>query len=136
MDYLSICKAELPVDEGRKAMPYKDTEGILTIGVGRNLEKGLRPDEIDYLFANDLREAHITAVILFPSFDTLSEARKAVLVNMAFNLGQARLSGFVKMRQAVADGDFGKAAEEMAASKWAVQVGARAVRLVKMMREG
>lgn len=136
MTYLDICRAQLPVDEGRKSMPYTDSEGIPTVGIGRNLQTGLAPDEIDYLFANDLKKADAAARALFPAFDALSDNRKAVLVNMAFNMGQSRLAGFVKMRAAIEAGNFELAALEMANSKWAVQVGARALRLQKMMREG
>jgi hypothetical protein len=56
---------------------------------------GLRPKEIDFMLDNDLDEAEATARTLFPTFDSLSEARKAVLVNMAFNMGLHRLAGFV-----------------------------------------
>ncbi len=136
MSYLDICKAQLPQDEGRKAMPYNDSEGIPTVGIGRNLQNGLSGDEIDYLFANDLRKADAGARGLYPSFDALSANRKAVLVNMCFNLGPARLAGFVKMRDAVESGDFNRAAAEMLSSKWATQVGQRAQRLAKMMKDG
>ncbi len=41
--------------EGRRAFPYTDTAGRLTIGVGRNLtDRGLADDEIDLLLANDI----------------------------------------------------------------------------------
>ena len=136
MTYLDICRAQLPQDEGRKAFPYNDTEGIPTIGIGRNLQNGLSPDEINYLFANDLKKADASARGLYPDFDALSDNRRAVLVNMAFNLGSPRLAGFVKMRAAVLAGDFDRAADEMLSSRWATQVGQRAQRLAKMMREG
>lgn len=137
MTYVEICQAQLPIDEGMRSMPYKDSVGILTIGVGRNLQaKGLHPDEIALLLQNDIAEADKAARAVFPAFDTLSEPRKAVLVIMAFNLGQARLAGFVNTLGAIADGRWDDAAEGMLASKWAVQVGARAQRLAKAMREG
>ena len=136
MTYLEICQAQLPIDEGKKSKPYKDSVGILTVGVGRNLEKGLSEDEIALLLKNDIAEADKAARIVFPAFDGLSEPRKAVLVNMAFNLGQARLAGFVNTLGAIADGRWDDAADGMLASKWATQVGARAGRLAKIMREG
>lgn len=119
-----------------RSVPYRDSVGILTVGVGRNLEKGLHPDEIALLLRNDIAEADRAARAVFPPFETLSETRKAVLVNMAFNLGQARLAGFVNTLKAIADGRFDDAAEGMLNSKWAVQVGARAKRLAQEMREG
>ena len=136
MNYLDICMAQLPIDEGKRSKPYKDTVGILTIGVGRNLEKGLSDDEIALLLKNDIAEADKAARTVFPAFDSLTEARKAVLVNMAFNLGQARLAGFVNTLKAIAEGRYDDAADGMLASKWAVQVGQRAQRLAKAMRDG
>ena len=136
MTYLEICQQQLPIDEGKRSLPYKDTVGILTIGVGRNLEKGLSDDEIALLLKNDIAEADKAARAVFPAFDSLSEPRKAVLVNMAFNLGQARLAGFRNTLAAIAAGNYDKAADGMLASKWAVQVGQRAQRLAKVMRDG
>lgn len=50
-----LAKALIEHHEGRRAHPYTDTTGNLTIGVGRNLsDRGLSADEIDLLFANDL----------------------------------------------------------------------------------
>ncbi len=136
MTYLEICQAQLPIDEGKRSKPYKDSVGILTIGVGRNLEKGLSEDEIALLLQNDIAEADAAARKVFPAFDSLTEPRKAVLVNLAFNLGQTRLAAFVNTLGAIADGRYDDAAQGMLNSKWADQVGARAQRLSKIMREG
>lgn len=130
-------KAELERDEGRRSKPYEDTEGILTIGVGWNLEeRGLPQDIIDRLFDLSISEAERDAMALFPQFGDLDTARQRVLVNMAFNLGRTRLSGFKKMIAAVHGGDYETAADEMLDSKWARQVGKRAERLADMMRRG
>jgi lysozyme len=137
MSYLDIVRAQLKVDENIKSKPYRDTVGKWTIGVGRNLDDvGLRPKEIDLLLENDIEEAESTARTLFPTFDSLSDARKAVLVNMSFNLGLHRLAGFVRFREAVANGQFEAASRHMLDSGWASQVGNRAVRLAKQMKDG
>jgi len=137
MNYLDICKVQLPIDEGVRAKPYKDAVGKLTVGVGRNLDdRGLMPDEITLLLKNDIAQADKDARILVPSFDSLSEPRKAVLVMMAFNLGVTRLSGFVNFLGAIADKEWREAESAMMDSKWALQVGQRAMRLATMMREG
>jgi lysozyme len=59
-----------------------------------------------------------------------------VLVNMAFNLGPTRLKGFKKFIAAFDAKDWDGAVIEMLDSKWAKQVGARAIRLAKMVRTG
>lgn len=137
MTYIDIAKAQLRIDEGVRDEPYRDSVGKLTIGVGRNLDDvGLRDDEIDYLLSNDVRVAENAARALFPTFDDLSDDRKAALINMAFNLGQQRLGEFHGLRSAVAASDFDEAARQMLDSLWAKQVGARATRLADAMRKG
>lgn len=137
MSYRDIARAQIKVDEGMRLKPYRDSLGILSIGCGRNLEdRGLRPTEVDFMLENDLDEAEATARTLFPTFESLSDARKAVLLNMALNLGQTRLSGFVRFREAVSKGNFDAAAREMENSGWYQQVGKRAVRLANQMRTG
>ena len=56
---------------------------------------------------------------------------------MCFNLGRPRLSNFKKFLAALEEGDYEKAAVEMMDSRWASQVGDRAVRLRdRMLQEG
>lgn len=137
MRYHDIVKGQLRVDEGWRNKPYRDTVGKLTVGCGRNLDDvGLRDDEIAYLLENDIRVAENDARTLFVDFEYLSDNRKAVLINMALNLGKTRLSGFQRVISAVGQGDWTGAAKEMLQSRWAAQVGQRAQRLANMMREG
>ena len=137
MSYRDIAREQLKIDEGVKQFPYVCSAGKTSIGVGRNLDDvGLSPYEINILLENDLVKAENDARILFPSFDSLSDVRKAVLINMAFNLGRSRLSGFKNMIAAVEAGNFAAAAEEMISSRWAAQTGKRAERLAKQMLTG
>ena len=136
MNYLDICRKQLPVDEGRRERAYKDSAGIWTVGIGRNLEHvNFTDGEIALMFANDVTRADSLARTLVPNFEHLSDARKAVLVNMAFNLGP-RLGQFVQFLEAARLADFLRAAQEMEDSLWHKQVGARALRLEEAMREG
>ena len=137
MSYRDIAREQLKLDEGVKQFVYKDSLGIETIGVGRNLrDVGLSPYEINVLLENDLARSEADCKALFPSFDTLSDARKAVLLNMAFNLGRDRLRKFAFFCGAVMAKDWKRAADEMLDSKWAKQVGKRADRLAEQMRTG
>lgn len=123
-------------DEGRRAKLYKDTVGKWTIGIGRNLDGvGLSEDEIDYLFHNDLRKVTDQLATL-PFYAKLDEVRQAVLISMCFNLGFAGLKGFVNTLAMIAAGNYQQASAGMLESKWATQVGQRAVRLAAMMRTG
>ena len=124
--------------EGLELFPYKDAVGKTTIGYGRNLsDRGVSPDEAEYLLENDLRIALIDAqALLGAHWDGLSDNRKAVLVDMALNLGKPRLAAFVEFLEALKAGDYERAADEMMDSLWARQVRRRAVALTKIIREG
>ena len=137
MSYLDILDAQLIVDEGDRNKPYVDSRGNVSIGIGRNLTGiGISDDEKALMYANDRARADATARALFPTFDALTDNRKAVVLNMAFNIGQATLSKFHATIEAVTSGDYDGAAEDMLASAWAGQVGARATRLADLMRSG
>ena len=128
---------QLKRHEGFKAKPYLCTAGKTTIGYGRNLDDaGVSKDEAEAMLVNDIITATAGAWALFLSYEQLNDARKDVLINMCFNLGRARLSGFKNMIAAVNDGYFDLAAKEMLNSKWAKQVGNRAIELSEQMRTG
>ena len=133
--------AQLRRDEGVKAAAYQDHLGYWTIGVGRLIDSrkpgaGLRPDEIDYLLRNDIADRVQALTKALPWFDRLDEARRGVLINMAFQLGTAGLLGFKSTLALVAAGKYTEAAEQMLKSKWATQTPARAKRLAEQMKTG
>lgn len=123
--------------EGLRLTPYVDTVGKITIGYGRNLsDNGITQLEAADLLENDLQK-HISDLLrAYPYVETLDGTRQIVLSDMCFNLGIQRLSQFVKMWDAVQRGDFATAAREMLDSKWARQVGQRAVDLAVGMERG
>ena len=63
-------------------------------------------------------------------------ARAEVLINMAFNLGITGLLKFRRALDAVRVDDYEAAATHMLDSRWASQVGRRAVELARQMRTG
>ncbi len=135
---LATLKEQLLRHEGLKLKPYRCTAGKLTIGVGRNLDdRGISRSEAITLLENDIHRCESEILQRIPTlYNMLNDTRKAVLVNMAINLGTAGLLGFHHMLIHTADGEFGKAADEMLASKWAKQVGKRAIELSELMRKG
>lgn len=128
---------QLEIDEGKRPKMYLDTVGKWTAGVGRNIsDRAFSEDEIQLMLSNDINLAAKDVRQLVPGFDNLDDVRQEVLVNMSFNLGYDRLSGFKKFIAAVNSSEFATASLEMLDSKWAKQVGARAVRLSNAMRTG
>lgn len=140
MTDLARVTAQLRQDEGVRASAYPDHLGYLTIGVGRLIDErrggGLSPQEIDYLLANDITDRIRALGQTLPWFDHLDDARQAVLINMAFQLGTAGLLAFKNTLSLIERGDYRKAADEMLKSKWASQTPSRAWRLAKQMDTG
>ena len=123
--------------EGLELNVYKDSLGIETIGIGRNLvDRGITKEEAYYLCNNDINIVELELVAEFPIVSDLDAVRQRVVIDMAFNIGVPRLTGFKKMWAAIHCGDYEEAALEMMDSKWARQVGRRAERLSDMMRKG
>lgn len=133
-------RADLERDEGIRLDAYRDSEGWWTIGVGHLLGSKPRMDQITPAECSALFEWDVnTAINELTTFNvplTMSEPRFRVLVNMMFNLGPTRLRKFVRFWVAVQSEDWDRASQEMLDSKWAEQVGRRALRLAETMRTG
>ena len=122
--------------EGERSKVYMCSEGVPTIGIGRNLrDKGLSQDEIQYLFTNDLCDS-IDTCSQYPYWPNIGEARQAALIDMAFQLGARGLSGFKKMHEALQCGDWQTASIECLDSKYATQTPARAKEISNILLYG
>jgi lysozyme len=134
---LDVLLSDLKRDEGLRLKPYLCTAGRTTIGVGRNLDDvGITEAEALYLLENDIGAAIRVCRRLFPTWDSMTDARQEALANMAFNLGEAGLSKFKQMRAAIEAGDWNTAAQAVLASKYAYQVGDRAKRIAAALLNG
>ena len=135
MDNVDKLIEQLKRHEGVELKPYRDTEGLLTVGVGRNLDhNGIRMVEADFMLMNDIKDCMEEAQT-YHWYKDLSPARKAVIINMLFNLGKPRFDKFIKFQSALAEGLYDKASTEMLDSRWAKQVGKRAVELSIQMQK-
>jgi len=143
--------ALLFVHEGYRAHPYRCTAGKRTVGIGRNIDdKGISKDELVDIFEqdglsmkaalillnNDIDEVTTDLRMKLPYFNTLDPVRRAVLIDMGINLGVGGLLKFTHFLESVENRSFTLASEQMMQSKWARQVGQRAIRLSRMMRYG
>jgi len=123
--------------EGYRGRPYRDSEGVWTIGYGHNLDaQPLTRAECRFILEADVARAVGDCARFIGPFADLAEPRQEVLVDMMFNLGWPRLRMFVKMLAGITAGDYDKAANEMLDSKWARQVKGRATYLAAIMRSG
>lgn len=134
------------LNEGFRGSPYdcgtgdpvKGKVGKITIGYGRNLQDvPLVKDEALFLLNRQLNLViNQTLDKLGFLYDKLNEARKAVLIDMAYNMGINGLLTFKNFLFALENDNFDLAAAEMIKSKWWNQVGKRAIRLRKMILTG
>ena len=147
----NLMKNQLKHDEGFRPTVYTCTQGVKTVGYGRNIKanwftddevleiiehEGISKDLAQKWLVESLNELLEQLDEKLECFGELNVPRKAVLVNMAYNIGIKGLMGFKKMLAAIDDNDFEKAASEMLDSRWANQVPIRAQRLTKQMRSG
>lgn len=122
--------------EGKRNRPYVDTVGKLTIGVGHNLDdKPISDAAIAQILADDIADCRRDAAT-FPWFVGLDPARQDVVLDMLFNLGLKRFTGFKNTIAAIESGRYVVAADLMLDSLWAKQVGRRSQELSAMMRTG
>lgn len=138
------------VKAGRVHVVYDDATGKAikagdalighpTIGYGRNLAgRGIDADEAEALLAADLVTADETArAFVGPTiWQALSDARRAVLVDMAHNLGAYRLYDFSRLRAAIMRQDWRAAAAEIEDSAYFRQTKRRGVRNRDIMLTG
>jgi lysozyme len=123
--------------ESYKQFVYTDTTGHLTIGVGRNLsDRGLSHNEALYLLDDDIQYFTGKLNHFLGFFSALSENRQIALVDMCFNLGVQGFLNFTQMILALESHDYDRAAYHMLDSKWAEQVGERAMCLANIIRTG
>jgi len=143
--------------EGVVLKVYKDSLGLDTIGIGRNLEhrgiadlelahmektmgeiykNGITEQDAYFLAHRDIEIVEGELLELYSVVQYLDAVRQRVLVDMAFNMGLPRLSKFSKMWRAVHMHDYETASVEMLDSRWARQVKSRSDTLAYAMKHG
>ena len=139
MNTLALMK-ELMLDEGYKYEIYADPLGHLTFGVGHLITENdeeygkeigtpVTKERIEECLQQDIKTVCSELDMNQPWWRSLDNNRQRVIANMCFNLGHPRFSQFKKFIAAMQTSNWEKAAEEMMDSKWATQVGERAIRL-------
>lgn len=131
-----LLRSQLERHEGLRLRVYQDTVGKATIGYGRNLDDvGISRDEADFMLAGDIEKVE-RQLATVSEYRELDSVRQTVIANLCFNVGFYGLMQFKRMWAAIGRGNYKAASKEMLDSKWARQVGARAVELSEIMRTG
>lgn len=137
----------LAIEEGDRLVAYLDTRNILTVGRGHNCVSKpvigianpgdrITPEQDDALFADDVQDACAELDSYIKWWRNLDSDRQNVMLDLVFNLGIGTLCTFHNTLSYVKNGQWDLAADGMAQSLWAQQVGARAVWLENAMRKG
>ena len=123
--------------EALKLKPYRCSSDCLTIGVGRNLDdKGISERVAMIMLDEDIHDAITDLERNLRYFHDLPECVKEALVNMVFNMGISRFLQFKKTLAYLKQGKYRKAGNECLDSRWATQVGYRAVEVAALIKQG
>jgi len=136
-DQLEVLLRDLIQEEGEVHHAYKDSERFWTIGIGTLIDEraggGITHEEAVYLCTNRIKIAEAAVLRALPWTARLSADVFRVLVDMAFNLGVGGFLAFHDFLGALKAGDRKAARAAMLDSKWAKQVGSRALRLADVI---
>jgi len=135
---------QLKIDEGVVYEVYHDHLGLPTFGVGhlvlesdpehgKPLGTPVSEDRVKDCFEKDLDTAISECKILYTQFEDWPGEVQEILVNMMFNMGRTRLSGFKNFKKALEAEDWKQAGIEGRDSKWYRQVTNRAERLMSRL---
>ena len=131
---------QLIAEEGEILHAYDDHLNFLTIGVGRLIDMrkggGITQEESRYLLANDINKRVADVEKALPFYRELNDARQAVLIGMAFQMGVDGLLKFKNTLNMIKHGNYLEASGSMLKSLWAKQTPSRVARMAKQMDTG
>lgn len=128
----SVAKEKIPKEDLEIIEKYWSKLNV-TFGYGFTF---LSEPEAELVLNRRIANIRIELEDKLPVFNRLSQNRKEVLVEMAYQLGVAGLLKFKNMIQALIGRNYDKAHREMLDSKWARQTPNRAKELVEKMLKG
>ena len=139
----------LQYEEGFREKPYLCSEGYPTVGTGIRIgPQGADlkyyeftvPREVDAVWLQSILNSTMRSMLMneriAKAMNVLDEARTAVLVSMAYQMGVAGLAQFKNTLSLIEHKHFDDAAKAMLDSKWARQTPNRAKRHTEQMRSG
>jgi len=126
---------QLKIHEGFRNNVYQCSMGHDTQGYGHLVSKGISKEVAEMILQEDIKEAITEVRRNIGFFDDLPGKTQEALVNMSFNLGISRLLQFKNMLMHLRDRNFSKASDEVLNSRYATQVGKRAMDIATMIKE-
>lgn len=142
----------LQYEEGFREKPYLCSEGYPTVGTGIRIgPKGAALSNYQFTVSREVDAVWLQSILnstmrgmlsneriysAMNAMTVLDEARTAVLVSMAYQMGVAGLAQFKNTLYLIESKRFEDAAVAMLQSKWAKQTPNRAKRHAEQMRSG
>ena len=137
-----MSKESIKKEEGFRSKAYSDTKGHKTIGSGLNIDDPVTKRIVDRnkgdlnkafddrykLAESDARIVHGEGFYKYP------EEAKSVAVDMSYNMGRPKYSGFKKHISAMQKGDYSTASKELMNSRYAKEVPSRAKRNADILK--
>lgn len=135
---------QLIIHEGLVKKSYIDTTGLLHGGIGHLMRTNEIPiyplgtpitdAQIETWYTQDSTSAiKISQELIGTVWSDLSDIRKRAVIDLAYNLGKARLARFTKFIAAMKMKDYNTAGKELRDSKWFSQVGRRGTNVITMI---
>ncbi len=146
-----ISAAELIKEaEGFSSIVYKCPANFNTLGFGHNIDANPLNDLQKELLNDDgsISEDNATILLLneipkyeadareLVDFDHLNDARKALMIDLVYNLGKKGFEKFTGTRGFIVMGDYNNAWKALKHSRWFKQVGNRGIRNCAILRDG
>lgn len=136
--------------EGFVPKVYKCPAGFNTIGYGYNIDANPLDDQQKELLNKDGTISKENAFVLLldsipkyeayarelVDFDYLNDARKALMIDLVYNLGKGGFEKFRATRGFINMSDYNNAWKALRASRWFKQVGNRGIRNCAILRDG
>lgn len=146
MEHIFIASVLIAKGESYRTFPYDDKDGRVlqplasagkrTIGIGFNIDDtGISLGESAQILISRLLSLDIR-LSQYDWYQVQNANRKAVLIDMAYNMGLASLLDFKNTIKFLGSGKYVDAGENIALSKYATQVGIRATRNIAIIKTG
>lgn len=139
----------LNYEEGYREKPYIDTEGYPTVACGIKIgPKGASLSNYTFSVPRIVGDAWLDSFVkstvnkmndnpsIVAALKACNQARRDILISMAYQMGVNGLASFKNTLAMVATGNYSGAANGMLSSLWAKQTPKRAKRHAEVMRTG
>lgn len=139
----------LNYEEGYREKPYIDTEGYPTVACGIKIgPKGAALSNYSFIVPREVGDVWLESFVnktignmnsnpsIVAAIKACNEARRDILISMAYQMGVNGLAGFKNTLAMVAAGNYSGAVNGMLSSAWAKQTPNRAKRHAEVMRTG